>query len=356
MNVIIMAGGSGTRFWPVSRSNQPKQFLNVIGTRPLVEETYHRVAPLVDDERIYVVVHESHRELTETMFKGKKVNILAEPLSRNTAPCIGLGLIHIVQKEGDEPVVVLPADHYIGDVDAFRRTLETTVQLAREGGIATIGIVPTRPDTGYGYIKAGNVYSEELEVFSVDAFVEKPPLALATRFLSEGGYYWNAGIFVFKAGLMLEEIRRHLPGVHARLDILKHHLDRREYTEVLRDVYRDIESVSIDYGVMEKTTTSVYVVPGWFPWSDVGSWQAVLEMRRHERDPCGNIVDGDAVVLDCRNVFIQSQSGRVIGCIGLEDVLIVDTSDALLVCRQGCAQDVRQCVDALKERGRDDVV
>ncbi len=357
MNIIIMAGGAGTRFWPVSRVRRPKQFLNIVGSHPLVEETFLRVAPLTEERNIYTIVHEFHRRLTEDMFKGREVKIISEPLARNTAPCIGLGLIHILEEYGDGPVVVLPADHHIGDVRTFQETVRTAVGLLeKKGGIATIGIIPTRPETGYGYIKGGEPLSGEKEVFRVKAFVEKPSLDQATQFLSEGGYYWNAGIFVFRAQTMMEEIRRCLPSIHEGLQYLKSHMGKESYEEMLREVYKKITPISIDFGVMEKTTSDIFVIPGRFPWSDVGSWQAVFDLRAHERDEDGNLVDGNAVVLDCKNTFVHSQSNRLIGCIGLEDITIVDTTDTLLICHRESSQNVRRCVDIIKKTGLEKLI
>ena len=356
MNVIIMAGGAGTRFWPLSRTRYPKQFLKMFGPRPLVEETFLRIAPIAEERNIYIIVHEMYRALTEEIFKGREVKILMEPLARNTAPCIGLGLIHIMDEHGDSPVVVLPADHYVGDVEAFQKTIDTAVALVQRGGIATVGIVPTKPETGYGYIKGGDPISGREEVYRAEAFVEKPSLDLAMQFLSEGRYYWNAGIFVFKAQTMMEAIRVCLPDIYEGLQYLRNYLGKESYEENVRKVYEKINAISVDYGIMEKTTADVFVIPGRFPWSDVGSWQAVFEMRGRERNEAGNLIDGHAIVLDCKNTFVHSQSARLIGCIGLEDILVVDTPDALLVCHQECSQDVGRCVELIKERGLEELV
>ena len=356
MHVIIMAGGAGTRFWPLSRLHRPKQFLTIIGTRPMIEEAFLRIAPLTDEGKIYIVVHEDHRELTKEIFTGKSARIVAEPMSRNTASCIGLGLIHIMAEHGDGPVVVLPADHYVGDLKAFQRTIRRAVSLAEQGGIATIGIVPTRPETGYGYIKGGNPLSGKGEALRVDAFVEKPSLERATHFLSKGGYYWNAGIFVFRAQTMMDEIQRCLPELYEGLTYVRKFLGTEDYAQKIREVYESLTPISIDYGVMEKTTADVFVIPGHFPWSDVGNWRSIFELRSHEQDTEGNIVDGDAIIINCKNTMVHSRSGRLTGCIGLEDIMIVDTPDALLICHHGCTQDVRRCVELIKERGRDDLL
>jgi mannose-1-phosphate guanylyltransferase len=357
MNVIIMAGGSGTRFWPMSRARFPKQFLKIVGSHPLVEETFLRVSPLTEETRTYVVVHESHRSATADIFGDRNVKILTEPLARNTAAAIGLAIIHILEEHGDGPVVVLPADHHIGDVECFQDTLRKAVSLIDKGGIGTIGVIPTRPETGYGYIKAGAPISkEEGDVFRVEAFVEKPPLDEAVRFISEGGYYWNAGIFVFRAQTMINEIKRHLPAIHQGLLDLRSHIGKSTYEGKLRQVYQGMTPISVDHGVMEKTKTDVFVIPGQFPWSDVGSWYAVFELRRDEHDAEGNLVDGNAIVLDCENVFVQSRSSRLIGCIGLKDITIVDTDDSLLVCHRDASESVRECVNLIREKGLENLL
>jgi mannose-1-phosphate guanylyltransferase len=356
MHVIIMAGGAGTRFWPLSRLHRPKQFLTIIGARPMIEEAFLRIAPLTDERKIYIVVHEDHRQLTEEIFTGKNARIVAEPMSRNTAPCIGLGLIHIMAEHGDGPVVVLPADHYVGDLKAFQRTIRRAVSLVEQGGIATIGIVPTRPETGYGYIKGGDPLSGKGEALQVDAFVEKPSLERAAHFLSKGGYYWNAGIFVFRAQTMMDEIQRCLPELYEGLTYVRKFLGTEDYEQKIRGVYENLTPISIDYGVMEKTTADVFVIPGHFPWSDVGNWRSVFELRGHEQDTEGNIIDGDAIIVNCKNTMVHSRSGRLAGCIGLEDIMVVDTPDALLICHHGCTQDVRRCVEIIKERGLNDLL
>jgi mannose-1-phosphate guanylyltransferase len=349
MNVIIMAGGVGTRFWPMSRAYLPKQFLKIVGSHTLIEETFLRIAPLTEEQRISFIVHKNHRQLTEETFKGRAVRIVAEPVGRNTAPCIGLGLIQILEEHGDGPVVVLPADHYIGDVETFQKTIRTAVSLAHNGGIVTIGIVPTRPEIGYGYIKGGEPFSKG-EVFRVDAFVEKPSMERATQFLTEGNYYWNAGIFVFRAKTMMEEIRRCLPELYEGLMELRNSWGKADFEDTLQKVYEKITPVSIDYGIMEKTDANIMVIPGHFPWSDVGSWRSIFELRSNEHDKDGNLIDGYAILLDSQNSFVHARSGRLVGCVGLKDVFIIDTSDALLICHSESAQDVRRLVELMRAK------
>jgi mannose-1-phosphate guanylyltransferase len=352
MHIIIMAGGSGTRFWPASREAKPKQFLPIIGSRPLIEQTVLRVAPLAEEKNVYLVINALHRELTESLFAQRQVNILAEPIGRNTAPCIGLAAIHLKREAGDVPMIVLPADHFIADEEAFRSTLRAAAKLAQPGGIVTIGITPTRPDTGYGYILKGAQQESVLShpVFRVEQFVEKPDLQTANQYLASGQYLWNSGVFVFTPNTILHEIQQHLPTVYQGLMTLENQLDQTGYQATLKEVYADWPSISIDYAIMEKTSRPVYVIPGSFDWSDVGSWEALYELRREEQAEQGNLVDGSALLVDTKGSFIYSRTERLIATLGLNDILIVDTPDGLLVADLRRSQKVRRVIEELKKR------
>jgi mannose-1-phosphate guanylyltransferase len=352
MQIVIMAGGSGTRFWPASREGKPKQFLNIIGSRPLIEQTFLRVAPLTQEENIYLVINELHRKLTEQIFEQRPVKILAEPVGRNTAPCIGLAAIHLRREAGDVPMVALPADHYIADAEAFRSTLVAAAKLAQAGGIVTVGITPTRPETGYGYILKGAEQEPVLShpVFRVERFVEKPDLPVAREYLASGQYLWNSGIFVFTPNSIVEEIRQHLPRVYEGLITLENQLNQTGYQATLEEVYAGWPSISIDYGIMEQTARPVYVLPGSFGWSDVGSWEALYELRRDECDEQENLVDGAAWLVDTRGSFIYSRAERLVAALGLTNILIVDTPDGVLVADLRRSQEVRRLVEELKKR------
>lgn len=353
MYIIIMAGGSGTRFWPASRERKPKQFLNIIGSRPLIEQTFLRVSPLTEEQNIFLVINHVHRALTEQIFAERRVTILSEPMGRNTAPCIGLAAIHLRRNAGDVPMVVLPADHFIADEEAFRQTLQAAARVAETGAIATIGITPTRPETGYGYILKGAQQSamSSHPVFLVEKFVEKPDLATATEYVTSGRYLWNSGIFAFTPNTILEEMATHLPDVYRGLVELEEHISASSYQRGLEKVYARFPSISIDYGVMEKTRRPVYVLPGTFGWSDVGSWHALYELRREERDERENVTDGRALLIDTHQSFVYAPSGRLVAAVGLDHLLIVDTPDALLVADLRRSQDVRRITEELKRRG-----
>ncbi len=350
---VIMGGGSGTRFWPLSREKRPKQFLNILGQRPLIEETFLRISPLADEERIYLVINQAQRKLTRGIFKDRSIQVIEEPHGRNTAPCIGLAAVHIKRKWGNIPMAVLPADHFIGDGELFRTTLRAGLELSQRGGMVTIGIPPTKPETGYGYIKRGRIYDSVggLEVFEVDRFVEKPDEKRALQYIREGNYLWNSGIFIFQVDVILREIGKHLPKLHRGLVKIEGLVDGNRYWGTLKKVYSDLESISIDYGIMERTEEPVYTIAGNFGWSDVGSWQALFEMKADQRDASGNIVEGLTTLVDSRNNFIINRSEKVAAVLGANEMLVVITPDAVLVGDLNRSQEVRAIAEEIRRKG-----
>lgn len=351
MHVVIMAGGSGTRFWPVSRQLRPKQFLNIVGDTPMVVATYERIQSLVADDRILLVVGEQHRKETERLFASRAVRILAEPKGRNTAPCIGLAAKYIDHLGEREPIIVLPADHHIGNPEVFRNALLQATRIAAEGGIVTLGIVPTRPETGYGYIKR-NPQPEADNVYRVLKFVEKPDLKTARDYLLSGDYYWNAGIFVATPQVLLDEFYSRMPHFAGGLDQLQQSFDRPEFQSKLESLYDSIEGISFDYAIMEKTSRPVYVVPCDCGWSDVGSWYSLYEVRMdNKKDGLGNVTEGNTLLVDCSDSFLVSRGKRLLTALGLKNILVVDTDDAILVADLERSQEVKKVIDVLKESG-----
>jgi mannose-1-phosphate guanylyltransferase/mannose-6-phosphate isomerase len=355
---VIMAGGSGTRFWPLSRKGRPKQFLNITGGRPMIVETCERLRPLMGYEEMAIVLGASHLDEAARLLEGTGIHLLAEPVGRNTAPCIGLGALYAKHQGAKGPVAFLPADHFIADPERFLAALSVAAEHAAQGGIATLGIVPTRPETGFGYIR--RAHDEEMKglegAHQVLAFVEKPDAETAVRYLSSGEYYWNAGIFVATADTILQEIRTHLPAVHGALMRLDHAMGTARFVQVLSDVYPGLPSTSFDYGVMEKTRQPVYVVPCECGWSDVGSWSSLYDLRSKEHDGAQNLKEGQTLAIDCHRTFISAQGGRMVVGLGLSDCLVVDAGDVVLVAHRDRAQDVRKIVDTLKEDGKEDLV
>ncbi len=350
---VIMAGGFGTRFWPISRQKIPKQFLAITGSRALIEETFFRISPIIKKEQVYLVVNRLHRRLTEKIFQRYGVKVLDEPASRNTAATIGLAAIHVRREAGEVPLAILPADHFIADKKEFRNVLKAGISLVKKGGIATIGITPTRAETGYGYIQKGRKLTKVMgcEVFQAEKFVEKPDQKTARGYLESGDYLWNGGIFLFTTETILEEIKCYLPELYQGLQAIEGAICTRKYRKLVEKVYRNLDNISIDYGVMERTDTPVYTLPGKFGWSDIGSWMSLYDLKRGQFDKKGNLIEGNGVILETENTFVYSNSGRLVSTLGLKDLLIVDTPDALLVADIRRSQEVRDTVGELKKRG-----
>jgi mannose-1-phosphate guanylyltransferase len=319
----------------------------------LIEETFLRISSLTDEERIYLVINQAQRELTRGIFKDRSIQVLDEPCGRNTAPCIGLAAVHIKRRWGNIPMAVLPADHFIGDGELFRTTLRAGLELSQKGGMVTIGIPPTKPETGYGYIKRGRIYDSisGLEVFEVDRFVEKPDEKTALQYIREGNYLWNSGIFMFQVDVILREIGKYLPKLHRGLVKIEGLAGGNQYWAALKKVYSDLKSTSIDYGIMERTKEPLYTIAGNFGWSDVGSWQALFEMKADQKDADGNVVEGLTTIIDSRNSFIVNRSGKVVAILGAKEMLVVSTPDALLVGDLNRSQEVRAIAEEIRRKG-----
>ncbi len=351
MYAVIMAGGIGSRFWPRSRESMPKHLLDIQGERTVIRETVDRIGPLVPPENILVVTGRSHAaELIRQLPEIPAGNILIEPLGRNTAPCIGFAALHILRRGEDEVMLVLPSDHRVGDEKRFRRVLETAAGAASQGeSLVTIGIRPTGPETGYGYIEQG----ERIEaagkegIYRVRSIREKPAIEEAERFLAQGGFLWNSGMFAWKASSILAAIARHLPELHRGLAEIRNAIGTDREEEVVVSVYEAQKAISIDYGVMEKAE-EVLVVPGDFGWSDLGSWDALWEVS--EKNEQGIAARGNCVNIGAADCLVHSP-GKLVALVGVRDLLVVETEDALLVCRRGRSQDVRSVVAALAKKG-----
>lgn len=344
VHAVILAGGSGSRLWPLSRQHLPKQFLSLEGRASLLQTTINRLAPAIDDANILIVTQESHAK-GEAYHALLPYSALYEPIGRNTAPAIALAAAWLM-RDGDDPVmVVLPADHIIKDEVRFREHLETAIQVARKGNLVTFGIQPTRPDTGFGYIKA---YPDTEKVCSVECFTEKPDLATAEEFLREGDYYWNSGMFVWQASTILGEIERYLPEVFSVVQsITDESRAGMHFQQAVEKHFHEMPSISIDYGVLEKTDR-VALVPCDIGWNDVGSWQAVHEIS--EKDVEGNALQGNVIAVGCRNSLIRAEK-RLVAAIGVEGICVVETPDAVLVAKSDQTQRVREVVDALQQKG-----
>ncbi len=348
MHAVIMAGGAGTRFWPLSRRHRPKQLLCLFGDKPMVTETVDRFEGLVSKDEMVVVTSENLGDAIAEAVAGLPVaNILREPEGRNTAPCIGMAAVFVREKLGrtDEVLAVFPADHYIRDTATFRRLVSQAAEEAKKGAIVTLGIEPTKPETGFGYIHHGAFNAEG--VASVDKFVEKPNRETAMRYLADGNYLWNAGIFFFTVQTILDEMRRQLPTLAGQLEEMAELFRRGGDQAELAAIFERVESISIDYGIMERAR-EVRVLSANFGWSDVGAWDALPDVA--ETDEAGNVTMGDVVAIDCTDSILMGHDKRVLAAVGLRNIVVVDTEDALLVAPRDRVQEVRAIVESLRHR------
>lgn len=342
---VILAGGSGSRLWPLSRQQLPKQFLSLEGKSSLLQTTIDRLSPTVAAENILIVTQEAHA-MGEAYHALLPYRSLFEPVGRNTAPAIALAAAWLAREGADPVMVVLPADHIIKDEVRFRDHLETAIRAAQGGKLVTFGIQPTRPDTGFGYIKAhpGGVEG----ICEVERFTEKPDHDTAVGFLESGDYYWNSGMFVWRASVILAEIRRYLPAVDRVVeDILADSRTGLTFQQAVERHFSRMPSISIDYGVLERSDR-VSLIPCDIGWNDVGSWQAVHEIA--EKDEAGNALQGNVIAVGCRNSLIRSEK-RLVAAIGIEDLCVVETADAVLIAKSDQTQRVREVVDRLQEKG-----
>lgn len=353
--VVVLAGGQGSRFWPLSRCSRPKQFLSMNGDgESLIQATVRRVVPLVSEERILVVASDGLVPLVREHVPN--AGVVVEPEARNTAACIGLAAVAAaVQHPQQDPVmVILPADHAVRDEEKLRGALQEAVSVARTSdSLVTIGIPPTSPHTGYGYIKRGDHLSGRS--YHVDRFFEKPNLQRAQKYLEQGGYSWNSGMFVWRSSVILAAFREHMPEMFQGLDRIRQELEAGQELGVsasITSIFGQLESISIDFGVLEHARNCVVIDAEPFGWNDVGSWDQWAE--NFLADENGNLVHGDAVVIDSKSCVVRSE-GRLIAAVGLQDVVIVDSGDAILVVSREHVQDVRKVVTELKARGRKDL-
>lgn len=349
---LIMAGGRGERFWPRSRKSLPKQFLSLTDDgRTMIQLTVDRILPLVDMEDIYIATNKDYKDLVKDQLPGiPDENILCEPIGRNTAPCIGLGMMHMLAKYEDAVMMVLPSDSLIKDGDRYRDLIREACDIAASGdNLVTMGIKPNYPETGYGYIKflEGEAHGRG---YRVDKFVEKPSLDLAKEYLASGDYLWNAGMFVWKLSTITKEFKAFLPDMLNGLNTIKDAIGTADEDKVLGDVFPVLESISIDYGIMEKAE-SIYTIPGDFGWDDVGSWLAVSRIKEVNED--NNVVNGNVITIGTRDCIIEAQD-KLIAAVGLKDIVVVDTEDATLICDKAATADIKKVLEELRSSNRID--
>ncbi len=349
---LIMAGGRGERFWPKSRKSLPKQFLSLTDDgRTMIQLTVERIRPLVEMEDIYVSTNQAYKELVAGQLPGlPPENILCEPMGRNTAPCIGMCAMYMAKKYGDALMMVLPSDHLIKYHKMYINALNDACGIAEKGNnLVTIGITPDYPETGYGYIK---FRPEETEgnAYAVDRFVEKPDLETAKEYLETEEYLWNSGMFIWKVSTILDNFQKLLPAMYDGLEQIREAIGTQKQEMILEKVFPELESVSIDYGIMEKAQ-NIYILPGVFGWDDVGSWLAVERIQKSNES--GNVVTGNIITIHSKNNIIQGGK-KLIAAVGLHDLIIVDTEDATLICDKGNAADIKMVLENLKICNREE--
>ncbi len=343
---LIMAGGRGERFWPRSRRNMPKQFLSLTDDgKSMIQLTVERILPMVEPEDIFIATNRDYAELVREQLPSlPEGNILCEPVGKNTAPCIGLGAVHMEKRYGDAMMFVLPSDHLIKYNKIFLNTLEDACETAEQGdNLVTLGIAPDSPETGYGYIK----FQPDITLghaFSVEKFVEKPDLETAKGYLASEQYLWNSGMFVWKVSTILKNLEAYLPETFEGLRRIEASIGTETEEQVLEREFKAFRSESIDYGVMEKAK-HIYILSGAFGWDDVGSWLAVGRIKKSNE--FGNVVDGNAVTVETKNTIIQGGS-KLIAAVGLENMIVVDTDDALLICDRDHAGEIKKVLENLK--------
>jgi mannose-1-phosphate guanylyltransferase len=349
---IILAGGSGTRFWPVSRAHLPKQFLALQGTQSLLQATASRITPLIPPSRLYVVTAAQLQAPTVSQLPEiPAANILSEPLGRNTAAAIGLAAWHLMMLDPEAMLVILPADHAIADSAAFCESLQQAAQAAAHANVLmTLGVQPSYPATGYGYIKVGDSLAIPAAPLARQAlqFIEKPPAQVAAQFVASQQYLWNCGIFVWRAATIVAELTTHMPELAHKLTAYMQALQAGAAAETLAASYAQCPNVPIDIGVLEKSAR-VGVLPVTWAWSDVGSWRALADL--HPQDKAGNIAVGQHIGRDTTGAIIYSPE-RLVATIGISDLIIVQTDDVLLICSKDRDQEVRDIVQLLQQHGR----
>lgn len=348
---LIMAGGTGTRLWPVSRRDRPKQSLRLVGSRTMFEHAVDRIAPVFQPEQILVVAGSEHvSDLADQAPELPAENFIVEPVGRGTAPAIGLGAIHLRHRDPDAVMAVLTADHFIADVERFRRVLSAADAVAEDGHLVTLGIEPSSPSTGYGYIQQGEALGrvDGFQTFRVERFTEKPDKETARRMVESGEYTWNSGMFIWQVERIMDEFQAQMPDFYVKLAEVEASLGTKGYSPTLDRVWPQVDKESIDYGVMEGAD-DVAVIPVDIGWSDVGSWGSLADLlaAMDNRDGDGNVVVGQHVGIDTEKSLVFGGK-RLIATIGLDNVIVVDAGDAILVCPMAREQEVRDMVHRLE--------
>lgn len=355
ITAVIMAGGKGERFWPQSRADKPKQFLSLTNDgETMIQKTISRLNSIVDIEDIFVVTNSKYISLVKEQLPDLPIaNVIAEPKARNTAPCIALAAQIIRKKYGDAVMLVLPSDHLIKFTEMYIDTLNHAIEVAEnDRSLVTIGITPSYPETGYGYIQFSGTDKTMPGVYRVERFVEKPNIELAKEYVNAGTFLWNSGMFVWKASSIIANLEQFLPEIAEGAAKIGEKYNTEDFDRTLNEIFPELPSESIDFGVMEKAK-DIYTIPGNFGWDDVGSWLAIE--RINYTNEYGNVVKGDVVSINTKNSTVIGGK-RLIATVGLDDIVIVDTNDALLVCAKDSTQDIKKIIENLKICNRNELV
>ena len=352
MYAVMMAGGMGTRFWPVSRKARPKQLLSFAGNKTMIQQTYERIKPLTPAEKILVITNKDlKKEIERQLPEIPPDNIIGEPEGKNTAPCIGLAATIIEQKSSEnEIMVILPADHLVTHLSDFQHTLKAGIAYARKHDVLlTLGIQPGYPETGYGYIR----FAEKLDsvkgkdIYQVKTFAEKPNTETAERFIKSGDFLWNSGMFIWSVRTLLKEIEDHLPDLYDDLMLIRNKVGKSGFKKLVTEVYKRTKSISIDYGIME-SAHNVCVIKSNFGWNDLGSWEAVYNISK--KDSQANAVHAKkSILIDAKNNYFYT-SKKLIAAVDVEDLVVVEIDDAILICKKDRSQNVKEIVDYLKRK------
>ncbi len=356
LHAVIMAGGKGTRFWPLSREKTPKQLLSIVGDRTMIQATFDRITPITPPERILVVTGVSHADqIREQLPLLPPENVIVEPVGRNTAPCVALASMIVKRRDPEGIMGVYPADHVIARPDELGESVEKIVETLADypEKLVTMGIKPSYPETGYGYIKRGAPVADA--IYEAEKFLEKPGVDTASEYVRAGSYYWNSGMFFWYAATILDMMQEHMPELLEAMKPISESVDTSGFVDTINRIYPELPGESIDYGVMEKAGAQGRVMvavtdPG---WNDVGSWRSLYDLA--EPDENGNMPRGDFISVDSRGVVTHNQKS-LIAVIGVEDLIIIETGDAILVCHKDRAQDVRKVTEIIKRRGLDNLL
>jgi len=350
-HVVIMCGGSGSRFWPISRKVYPKQFLKTVGEKTMIQLTVDRISRFIPLENIYMVTNNSYvKTIREQVPQVFEENLIIEPQIKETAACIGYSAVKLLKKDPEAVMIVLPSDHYIENEERFIETLKQGIEIAgSDNCLVTMGIKPSRPETAYGYIETGKKIDRLLKVptYKIKRFTEKPNREKAQEFIDKGTYLWNSGMFIWKAAVLLRQYKKFLPEMYQSLKRMSDHIGNPGESRIVEEEYDKIDGISIDYGILEKTW-DVYVMESSFFWDDIGNWTA-LE-RYMDKDENGNSIKGGHKVLDSRNCILYGNK-RLIAALGVEDLIIVETDDVVLVCKKDRDQDIKLLTKELLKDG-----